>query len=593
MDVPYFATVRFPEPLTIASISTLGSGVPQFYTGQYRLEWKNSLGETSYQVATKVGGDPIFVGSASDCEPVQQDLVPAIQAIELRIVPLQWGFQYLGMNAPGLRFDTNVCQESVITGGRRRRLEDDDGRHILNWNANAHNNKNISNIDDGGGGSASRDLLQTSDWCPEAITLTNQNVVPKVIGFLDPPTSTAKVSGVCNSGDVNGDGYPDIAVGNYNYNAGGITDSGAMMIYFGSATGYANYITNTLPGGFDGTMLRGSSTYHYVSRHGMAMDGDLNGDGYDDIIVYSSAGNTEIFVIFGRSTGWSSVYTSSSITSGSIGTRFLGISAARANRYPAFLGNVNGDFHNSNPLHDVGFCEKTDPGKCYVVFGKSSGWGTTTSYTSLNGVNGFSVTNSIDSTPDMYRINRAGDVNGDGIDDLMITGETAITGTGGSQGEVYIIFGKTSGWSSNVDVAALDGTDGFIAYTSANRGIGRRISPAGDMNGDGFDDVIVNSQLNSRRVYVIYGRSTFPAKLEMDANSNGANGYYIESPGSVYFGATTMSGGKDVNGDGLSDIVVDDITGGLDGLGYVFYGKASTPYSSFTTNDLVKIFKIL
>ncbi len=135
---------------------------------------------------------------------------------------------------------------------------------------------------------------------------------------------------------------------------------------------------------------------------------------------------------------------------------------------------------------------------------------------SLDGENGFRLDGVSEFDFAGRPVSDAGDVNGDGYADVIISVYNADP-NGSSSGSSYVVFGKASGFGATLDLSSLDSNSGFrVDGVTAYDRSGRSISGAGDVNGDGFDDVIVGGNLladsngeNSGSSYVIFGRSDF------------------------------------------------------------------------------------
>ena len=129
----------------------------------------------------------------------------------------------------------------------------------------------------------------------------------------------------------------------------------------------------------------------------------------------------------------------------------------------------------------------------------------------LDGTNGF-VINGIDEFDiSGFSVSAAGDVNGDGIDDFIIDARSAGP-NGNASGESYIVFGSNDGFSASLELSALDGTNGFVINgIDASDSSGFSVSAAGDVNGDGVDDIIIgalfadpNGNTSAGESYVVF-----------------------------------------------------------------------------------------
>jgi hypothetical protein len=135
-------------------------------------------------------------------------------------------------------------------------------------------------------------------------------------------------------------------------------------------------------------------------------------------------------------------------------------------------------------------------GSSYVVFGKSGGFAATINLSTLDGTNGFRLDGVAAFDLSGISVSSAGDVNGDGFDDLIVGADVGADPNGSNSGSSYVVFGKSGGFAATINLSTLDGTNGFrLDGVAANDRSGRSVSSAGDVNGDGFDDLIVGAYL--------------------------------------------------------------------------------------------------
>jgi hypothetical protein len=177
-------------------------------------------------------------------------------------------------------------------------------------------------------------------------------------------------------------------------------------------------------------------------------------------------------------------------------------------------GDVNGDGYD-DLIIGARFAY-SDQGESYVVFGKPGEFNSVVNLGTLNGTNGFRLDGVDRGDQSGFSVSSAGDVNGDGFDDLIIGAYGADPGGRDRAGESYVVFGKSGGFASAIDLSTLDGTTGFrLDGIDADDRAGYSVSSAGDVNGDGFDDVIIGAQLadpggvnGAGASYVVFGKSS-------------------------------------------------------------------------------------
>lgn len=343
--------------------------------------------------------------------------------------------------------------------------------------------------------------------------------------------------------------------------------------------------------------------------------GDLNSDGFDDLLISTGptyppcswqdpgcqqgTGAGEAYVIFGDSMLSSQATFDLADLNGVSGFKFSGLAP---NQWFGLVVTSVGDINNDG-VADVAISNveglPQGPvyfGDTYIVFGDMQiGSDGVFDLTALDGTNGFIARGLMSG----YSVAAAGDINADGVDDLLI-GAPTITPPDldvDHPGRAYLIFGGAGDWPAVVELNKLagntgvNGTSGLAIearpdayYLSWAPRAAITVAGLGDVNVDSVDDLIVGvkgGNSGTGEVYVIFGGvGDWPAVVEAAAlagntGQNGTTGFI--APGTYEDVGWAVSSAGDLNDDGINDLLVGApawVSGGFVGRGYVVFGSA-------------------
>lgn len=379
------------------------------------------------------------------------------------------------------------------------------------------------------------------------------------LGILGVPIDAADAgdavgSAVAGAGDVNNDGYDDIVIGAPQADPGGNNEGCAYIVFGSQAPGPVDLGTP----GQGWVRIDGANSDDHIGSD-VAGAGDLNHDGYDDVIVGSpyldpnGSYSGGAYVVYGSAHP-------TSIDLGSGGQWGFAIEGAAAVNFAgavAGAGDVNNDGYDDVVVGARGVdASGHEAGAGYVVYGRATGH--TVDLSTLSATDGFRIDGAAAEDNAGIAVAGAGDVNSDGFDDVIVSAHNASPHGLSQAGSAHVVFGAAA--HTGVALASPGVTAVRLDGAAAGDMAGWSVAGIGDMDRDQRPDVLIGARFANaggrQRAGAAYVVRAGLATPQLDLASLGPAGVRVDGAAAGDESGTSVAGAGDINGDGSGDVLI-------------------------------------
>ncbi|KAA3596265.1 MAG: T9SS C-terminal target domain-containing protein [Calditrichaeota bacterium] len=401
---------------------------------------------------------------------------------------------------------------------------------------------------------------------------------------IEGSSSTDEVGSMIASGDINGDGIEDLILGTYRADRNSLNQTGGALVFYGTTSWSSSIDLSSTTADVE---IYGSENLEQV---GKSVDvGDINGDGYDDIVLGAPRTSPDpdglgarnyagaVYAIYGGTSLASTINLATTSADIEIYGHYSGTSTSRIGDV-VWVGDVTGDSYDDIffGYYHADHSTWSNPGHSGMIWGVYGSASPSSTYDIKNSDHDFVTYGSTTGTYGVGYRGDIGDVNNDGYEDLLIYCSDSPTTS------IDVIFGSSSPTSGGIEVIR-----DVTIQVGTNTGMGG--VACGDFNGDGVKDIFTGNPFSSPggrfwagAGYIFYGSTSLSGTLTQTSDCD------VEIQGDTdgdYCGFQVAMG--DVNGDGTDDAFLsapnaDPPSRSNGGEAYLIFGE--TPSTAATVN---------